>query len=449
MSMFINREIEIEELNEIFSSKKAELVLIYGRRRVGKSKLLIEAIKNKRALYLLADMSENILEILSNQIKDKFAKFSNWEDFFEFILKSDYDIIIIDEFQYLYNINKAWPTILQRWWERLKETNKKIILCGSIISTIYRIAKGYGSALYGRKTKEIEITPLNFFAVRKFLRKYNLKDSIKTYFILGGIPRHLEEIDTDKSFEENIKEKLIRKTSFLYNEVENLLFEEFRNSTPYISILSAISEGNIKFNDISQVSKITTNKLSKYLSILERVKIISKNIPVTEKKTKSKITRYKIIDLFYRFWFKFIFKNKSQIELGLNEEVYNNISKELNSYFGFMFEELCKELLLPLGILKLSKIGKWWHKDKEIDIVALNEDSKEILFCECKWKDNVNVEKIIKELIEKSKFVPWNNEERKEYFAVFAKSFKKKISSFEGKKVYCFDLKDIGKLLRK
>jgi len=114
-----------------------------------------------------------------------------------------------------------------------------------------------------------------------------------------------------------------------------------------------------------------------------------------------------------------------------------------------MFEELCKELLLPLGILKLSKIGKWWHKDKEIDIVALNEDSKEILFCECKWKDNVNVEKIIKELIEKSKFVPWNNEERKEYFAVFAKSFKKKISSFEGKKVYCFDLKDIGKLLRK
>jgi len=261
MSMFINREIEIEELNEIFSSKKAELVLIYGRRRVGKSKLLIEAIKNKRALYLLADMSENILEILSNQIKDKFAKFSNWEDFFEFILKSDYDIIIIDEFQYLYNINKAWPTILQRWWERLKETNKKIILCGSIISTIYRIAKGYGSALYGRKTKEIEITPLNFFAVRKFLRKYNLKDSIKIYFILGGIPRYLEEIDTDKSFEENIKEKLIRKTSFLYNEVENLLFEEFRNSTPYISILSAISEGNIKFNDISQVSKITTNKL--------------------------------------------------------------------------------------------------------------------------------------------------------------------------------------------
>jgi len=153
MSMFINREEEKKILNEIFNSKKAELVLVYGRRRVGKSRLLIEAIKKMNALYFLADASDNILDIMAKQTNEKFVKFSNWDDFFDFILKSKYEIFVIDEFQYLYQVNKAWPTILQRWWEKLKETNKKIILCGSLISTIYRIARGYGSALYGRKTR--------------------------------------------------------------------------------------------------------------------------------------------------------------------------------------------------------------------------------------------------------------------------------------------------------
>jgi len=447
MSMFINRKDEIKKLIEIYNSKKPELVLLYGRRRVGKSRLLIESIKNYDALYLLADMSENILDVLSSQIKKEFVKFTNWDDFFEFIIKSKYKIIIIDEFQYLYNVDKAWLTILQRWWEKIKESDKKIILCGSILSTIYKIGIGYGSALYGRKTREMDITSLKFESVYEFLRNYNILDSIESYFILGGIPRYLEEFDTSQSVDYNIKKKIIEKTSFLYNEPMNLLFEEFRDSTPYISIILAITEGKTKFNEISDYSRISTNKLPKYLYTLERVKIIAKEYPVVGKKIRSKSTHYTLIDNFYRFWFKFIFPNKSQIELGLKEEVFKDIRKNLNSFFGPVFEKLCVEVVLKSNILMISKIGRWWHKDKEIDIVAIDDSKKEILFCECKWKEKVSAESVMKDLMEKSRSV--NYERNKEIFVVFAKSFKKKINEFENRKVYCFDLKDIEKIMNK
>src|SRR3989344_3619102 len=259
MIMFINRKEEQEKLLEIAKSKRAELMLVYGRRRVGKSRLLIEFAKKTNALYLLADISENILEILAKQVREEFIRFSTWEDFFEFLYKSKYKIIIIDEFQYLYQINKAWPTMLQRWWEKIKETNKKIILCGSIISTIYKISKGYGSALYGRKTLEMHIAPLEFRFVRKFFPDYSLEQLVETYSVLGGIPRYLEEFDSKIAIDENIKKKILDKTSFLYNEPINLLFEEFRTPAAYSSILEAITNGYVKFGEIADISKIQGN----------------------------------------------------------------------------------------------------------------------------------------------------------------------------------------------
>ncbi len=448
MSMFINRKEELAKLNEIYSSAHAELVLLYGRRRVGKSRMLIESIKDKNALYFLADVSENILDILAKQIPNEFIKFSTWEDFFEFIIKSEYEIIIIDEFQYIYNINKAWPTILQRWWEKIKNTKKKIILCGSIISTIDKISRGYGSALYGRKTREMQVEPLTFKHIPNFLPIYSTKDLIESYAILGGIPRYLEEFDKEKKLEENIKKKIVDKTSFLYNEPLNLLFEEFREPATYIAILLAISEGKNKFNEIADYSKTGTTKLPKYLITLERTKIIEKEIPVTENKMRTKSTKYIIKDNFYRFWLKFIFKNKSQIEKGLGSNVIEEIKKEINQFVGITFEDICREIVLDSN-KDISKIGRWWYKDSEIDIVAINNKKKEILFGECKWSDKIDAKKIAKELIEKAKLVRWSNEQRREAFIIFARSFSQKIVQFENKKFTCLDLTDIEEYIQK
>ena len=442
MFMFIDREEEMKKLLEISRSKEAQLVLVYGRRRVGKSTLLVEFAKKTNALYLLADMSENVLDILADQIGDQFVRFKTWDDFFEFIYKSKYKIIIIDEFQYLYQVEKAWPTILQRWWEKIKKTDKKIILCGSIISTIYRIAMGYGSALYGRKTAEMHVKPLKFKFARQFFPKYSIEDTIRTYSVLGGVPRYLEVFDQKLDVETNIKEKVLEKTSFLYNEPFNLLFEEFRSPAPYSSILSAIADGYVKFSEISQASRIHANKLHKYLLILERVGLIEKDIPVTERKTRIRNTRYRIKDNFYRFWFRFVFRNRSEVEQGLVDEVFGSIKKDFNTYVGGCFEDVCREVLLDSGIARPSRIGRWWHKDKEIDIVALDERKKVALFGEAKWKEKVNAEKVLSELVEKAEEIEWDG--KKEY-VIFAKSFKKRIDE---PGVRCMDLKGIEKMVK-
>ena len=445
MIMFIDRDREIEKLLEIAKSGKSELVLVYGRRRVGKSRLLTEFSKKVNSLYLISDLSENILDIFAKQIGEEFVRFNDWDDFFEYISKCKYDVIIIDEFQYLYDINKAWPSILQRWWEKLKHANKKIILSGSLIATIYKIAMGQGSALYGRKTYEMNVKPLKFRDIHGFFPGYNAEEIVEAYSILGGVPRYLEEFDSEKKIKENIEERILDKNSFLYNEPFNLLFEEFRDPAPYITILSEIAAGYTRFADISSKSLIAGTKLPKYLLVLERAGLIRKSIPVTEKRQKSKTTRYKVADMFYNFWFNFVFTNKSSLEQGKVSWISSLISRDLNSYVGRCFEEICIQFVADSGI-KYTRIGSWWHKDKEINIVAIDDNSKSILFGECKWKNNVDAGSVLKDLKEKATHVEWNAGMRKENYIIFAKSFSNLVN--EGN-VMCIELKDIIKSFAK
>lgn len=444
MSVFVNRVGELSALDKVFSSKRAELVLLYGRRRVGKSTLLIKSLSERKdALYLLGDSSKSVLDNLSRQVKDSFVRFSSWDDFFQFLLESKYKIIVIDEFQYLFKADKSWPSVFQRWWEKFKTTDKKIVLSGSLISTIYKITKGYGSALYGRQTKEMHVFPLEYFYLPQFFKGFSKEDCLKVFFMLGGVPRYFEEFDDSKSIEENILDNLLDKTSFLYNEPMNLLFEEFRDVSPYVSIMQSITFGSMTFTDISQRSGVSNNKLPKYLSVLERVGLVSKELIVSDKRIKSKNTRYVLKDNFFYFWFRFVFVKKQLLEQGLRKEVYSSIKADMNSFFGFSFEQVCKQFLVKNRFFSFTSLGRYWKGEEEIDVVALNEEKKEVLFCECKWQDNVNAEEITKDLAIKSRLFDWKQNSRKEEFAVFAKTFSKKITSFEGKKVTCFEIKDL------
>ncbi|MCK4432628.1 MAG: ATP-binding protein, partial [Methanomicrobia archaeon] len=308
-SMFVDRKHEIDLLNKIYEKGKAELILLYGRRRVGKTRLLKEFIKDKNSYYFIADISADILTTFERVIKDRFVRFPNWDDFFDFLEMEGEKrvVIVLDEFQYLYKVNKSWPTILQRRWEDLKDTKVMIILCGSIISSIYKMAMGYGSALYGRKTHEIEISPLSFFDAKDFMPKYNLEEFVYIYAILGGIPRYLEEMEDGKKLWENLKDNIINKNCFLYREPLNLFYEEFKNPSVYLSIIHALSEGERKFSEISTQTGIVTGKLSKYLNVLERVKIIKKIVPITEKRERTRNTQYILSDNFIKFWFAFVY----------------------------------------------------------------------------------------------------------------------------------------------
>lgn len=429
-SMFVDRKNEIDLLNKIYEKEKAELILLYGRRRVGKTRLLKEFIKDKNSYYFIADISADILTTFERVIKDQFVRFPNWDDFFDFLeMKGEKRVVIVlDEFQYLYKVNKAWPTILQRRWEDLKDTKVMIILCGSIISSIYKMAMGYGSALYGRKTHEIEISPLSFFDAKDFMPKYNLEEFVYIYAILGGIPRYLEEMEDGKKLWENLRDNIINKNCFLYREPLNLFYEEFKNPSVYLSIIHALSEGGKKFNEISTRTGIVTGKLSKYLNVLERVKIIKKIVPITEKRERTRNTQYILSDNFIKFWFAFVYPDRALIELDETHSIVKKIKKELNTFTGQVFEEMCEQFIIRKKPITFTKIGKWWHKDQEIDIVGLNETKKHAVFFECKWKNlsyNASL-KILGDLEEKADFVKWRNTQRKEQYGLIAKKIENK-----------------------
>ena len=215
-------------------------------------------------------------------------------------------------------------------------------------------------------------------------------------------------------------------------------------------ILRAIAEGKRKLGEISNETGLEKSAVSRYLATLEAVKFVDYELPVTES-SKSKKRLYYLSDNYLNFWFKFIYPNKWLIEEGFGERVLEKIKSEFSQFFSGVFERLCRKIVLSK--FDFARAGRQWGKIPgtkevyEIDILALNDQTKEILFAECKWQPGVNAKKICKELAEKASYVQWHNKERKENFAIFAKSFSKKIKEFEGRRVYCFDLRDLQKVL--
>ena len=462
MRKFINRKNELEFLEKKYSSGSAELIIIYGRRRIGKTELIIKFCKDKEHLYFMGrlESKEDTIKRFNNLIIEKFndksllnSPLQNWDAIFDYLAENSRKkyILIIDEFPFLVDRFPEIVSIIQdKWDNRLKGTKLKIILSGSSVSMMEKYALDYKSPLYGRRTGQWKVEKMNIIHLKEFFPDYKTEDIIKVYSCLDMIPGYLDIFSPDKEIIENIREKIFSKGEFLYEEIEILLREELRDPSNYMSIISSIAGGLTTFNEIYNRTKLDKSLLSKYLSILENLGIMEKAIPVTEtykSKLKAKGALYFLKDNFFDFWFKFVYLNKQELEKGNPEFVLKNINHEIEVYISRKFENFCAEAISYLKIGNFLKIGRWWSKDNEIDIVAINEEKKEIIFGECKWKENVNAEQIVRELSEKSKYVRWNNN-RKESFVIFAKSFDKKIENFEGKKVYCYNLEDIGRIMK-
>ncbi|OGJ18343.1 hypothetical protein A3K73_00910 [Candidatus Pacearchaeota archaeon RBG_13_36_9] len=462
---FINRKGELEFLEERHKNKKFEFFVIYGRRRVGKTELIKHFIRNKLHIYLLCDKSGTKKNVY--RFKKKVSEFlgepiiatNDLEEVFSYLIKraGKKVIVVFDEFSYLAEKDPAVPSLFQVVCdELLKNKDIFLILCGSSISMMEKGVLSSKSPLYGRKTAHIKLTPIHFKHFNKFFPLNSLEKNIEFYSILDGIPSYLETFSDKKATLENIKEQIWSKEGRLYEEIDFLLREELREPDVYKTILDAIASGKTKVVEIANKSGIKVQDLDKYLKVLIKLGIIKKEIPLTE--VKSKKSLYSIKDNLFNFCFLFSEPYKSDLEIRELKNAEEKFKKGFDSFIGRKFEGLIKrEVLKKAGIMQIQKAGRQWGKFKgekgkntyEIDLVALNDNTKDILFCECKWQEKIDAEKIIKELMEKSGHVSWHNEERKEHFAVFAKSFKKKIKKFENKKVHCFDLKDIGKILRK
>ena len=456
--MFVNRKKELELLNNEYKKQDSSFTVIYGRRRIGKTALITEYIKDKRAIYFYATESKlNLqLERLTEQAANFFdkeyikqLKFSDFEQFFIFfsenITGNKKSILVIDEYQNLPLLDKSFSSMLQKVWDLyLKDKNVHLILCGSIISMMHSEVLDYSSPLYGRRTSNIHLKELKFKHITSFIKNLNPIDQMNVYSSFGTVPKYLELYEGNKSFYNNIKDNMLDKNSYLYHEVKFLLKEEIKDINTYFSILEAISFGNRKIGKIAGKINVNTSHLTRYLMKLIDLNIIEKEIPVTEKNPlKSKFGRYRIKDSFINFWFYYIYKNYSYLEIGNIDFVLSEIKRTFNERFvSFCFEDYVKEIISdnPLNYLGFvpQKTGRWWNNREEIDLIAIGE--KNITFIECKWNNQKVGYEVIENLMIKSSNVVYPNIEKlNKIFVIFSKAgFKENLKSSDNIKLFSY-----------
>lgn len=440
MEHFIDREQEMQTLTSEYNRKGSALVVLYGRRRVGKTTLISEFIKDKKALFFLASEESEAQNRAS--FKDKAADFINsellknadvksWDAIFKAIMDTQFDskpVIVIDEFQYIGKSNPAFPSIFQRIWEEiLKNQSVMVILCGSLISMMESQTLAYGSPLYGRRTAQIRLKQIPFAYYHEFFPNKTRKELIEMYAVTGGVPKYIELLSEGEDIYHTIETCVLNRSGYLYDEPHFLLQQEVSEIGSYFSIIKAIAAGNSKLSAISTVLEIKSTSLTKYLKTLIDLDILEREVPVTEDNPeKSKKGLYKIKDNYIRFWFAFVYPNMSFIESGNSKIVLNRIRKGLiSNHTAFVYEDVCRERMWELNAdgawsFNFSKIGRYWDAKNEIDITALDPEGCNLILGECKyWQEPVGIN-ILRELEKKAETVEWQKGRRKEWYILFS-----------------------------
>lgn len=435
--MFVGRKKELQALTRFYKKPGAQLIVIYGKRRVGKTTLIKEFIKTRPHIYFLAQQiteRENLRllgEITGSFYKDELLQktgFHNWDLVFSY-LKTRINkklVLVIDEFPYLTASSKGISSIFQKGWdEYLKDTPVFLILCGSSIGMMEEEVLSYKAPLYGRRTGQIFLKPFSFLESREFFPGLSFERCLEIFSITGGNPSYLLRIDQHLTLEQNIREYILKPEEFLYNEIEFILRQELREPRYYFTILKAIALSNNKISEITNETGIEKSRLHKYIFTLEDLGIIHKEIPVTEKNPlKSRKGIYKFQDHFFHFWFRYVLPYKSNIEEGNIDYVIRKIELDFPNIIAVSYENAAKEIIKKHQdiIFPFSKTGRWWDRNEEIDVIAINEHEKKVLFTEVKWRNKTIGLSVYNNLVRKCSYVVWNTGEREEYFCLFSKS---------------------------
>ena len=418
--MFIGRENELKFLNTCYKSYNAEFVVLYGRRRVGKTETLTEFCKGKPHVFYSCReyTNEKQLSEFSNALLSKKPEaktytdsFSDWDKAFSFMGEmegKEKSIIVIDEFPYMCKNNPSIPSILQIIWDTiLKNKNIMLIICGSSMSFIEKELLSEKNPLYGRTTGIYKMLPMPYYDAIKFLPDFSDEDKLIAYSILGGIPHYLKQFDSKRSLKSNIIEKILTKGTVLYSEVEFLLRQELRETAIYNTIIEAIALGNTRFNEILTKTGIEKSKLSVYLKNLIELGIVEREFtPLSSAKERASSSKglYNLTDNYFRFWYAFGYSNLSELEmddaLGVWEDYIEN---SLHNFASKTFEKVCIEYMYILNKqrklpFRFSKIGRWWGSvtkiengkktaiSTEIDIIATDKSEKNFIIGECKFR---------------------------------------------------------------
>jgi AAA+ ATPase superfamily predicted ATPase len=458
---FYDRVEELDALTSAFESPGSDFFVVYGRRRVGKTELLKEFCSEQSHIYFLAAQEaenrqrEKFVDKVATSFDERVPRIDGWDEAFDYLgekLNTEDQVVVIDEFPYLVAENGSLPSYVQGFVdEQLQDTESMLILCGSSVSTMESEVLGHESPLYGRRTGQLDVQPFSFKQAREVIA-YETADAIRSYAITGGTPMYLTLFDYGRPLKENVRSQVLSPTAVLYNEPEFLLRTELRNPARYMSILEATALGHTTPNEISGATGIDAGPLSKYLQTLRRLRLIDREVPVTASAKKSKRSRYHVADEFLRFWFRYVEPNRSSIEEA-PEIVYDGtIAPDLPNHVATTFEDVCQEAVWE-GIRRgdfepYSKVGRWWYKEEEVDIVGLAPSDDRILLAECKWTSDPVGSALVESLRAKAANVRWGPGDREERFALFSKSgFVEGLGDELDDSWSLFDLREIDDLL--
>ena len=419
--MFIGRERELASLNEFYEKDGIGMTVIYGRRRIGKSTLITEFVKDKKTIFYTATKvgKNRNLELFSKQVVDLFLSgvenisFNTIEAVFDFIdknVKDDKLVLVIDELPYWAEKDDALLSVLQKYIDTVwNNKNLKIILCGSALSFMENKVLSEKSPLFGRRDSQIKLEAFDYLDAAKFVPDYSNEDKAICYGITGGVARYLALIDPAKSIDENIVRLFFRTDGYLYDETRNLLTQEFSDISVVNNIVEQIASGENALNIIA--GKIGEKEQTVLYSLdkLINVGLVEKKKCITDEKNKKK-TQYVLKDYMFKFWYEFIPKATSVIEIGQGEVYYTKVVKPaLHSFMGAVFEDMCRYYTLKQGIKGeygcfITSVGSWWGVEN-IAVVAISEIDKKAVIGECKFKNEKIDKGIYETLIRRGKLI--------------------------------------------
>ena len=439
--VFIGRTEELRSLNNYYNSDKFECAVIYGRRRVGKTELINEFVKDKKHVFFTAvegtykrnldNLSKSIISGLEGNVRISSPKFSEFSDCLDYLHHNSHEklVVVFDEYPYFAQSEKSVSSVLQQYIDHhFQKTDIMFILCGSSMSFMETQIMGSKSPLYGRRTCQYKILPFDFSTSMLFHSSFTKQEKAIIYAITGGIPKYLLQFDDKKSLRDNIAESFFSPGSLFFEEPNNLLKQELREPAVYNSIITAIASGSSKLSEIATKSYLSTSTCSNYLTSLIALNIVKKNLPVLAQ-PNAKNTLYRLNDGMFRFWYRFVYDNVSEISMYKGDFVYEQIEPFIPDFMGEAFEDICIQWLwrenfegrLPFSF---KDCGRWWgtnpiyRAQREIDILAHGKDRESAIFCECKWRNEKVSAGTINDLVDRSVMFNYNAK----YYFVFSKS---------------------------
>lgn len=470
--MFIGRERELSYLNEFYNRSGLGMMVIYGRRRIGKSTLIAEFVKDKKTIFYTATKvgKERNLELFSKQVTDVFLpgieniSFQTVDAIFDFIEKSITDekiVLVIDELPYWAEKDEALLSVLQKYMDTVwHDKNLKIILCGSALSFMENKVLSEKSPLFGRRDAQIKLDAFDYLDSARFVPNYSNEEKAICYGITGGVAKYLSMIDASKSLDENIMRLFFRADGYLYDETRNLLTQEFSDITLVNNIIEQIATGentvNVIANKIGEKEPTILYSLEKLMN----VGLIEKRKCITEEKNKKK-TQYILKDHMFKFWYKFVPKAVSVVEMGRGELYYQKVVKpDLHSFMGSVFEDMCRYYTLQHGVMGefdcfITAVGSWWGTETivnengekrgqsaDIDVVALSETEKKAVVGECKFKNEKIDKGVYETLVRRAHLLPAKYETVK-YVLFSLSGYTEWFDTLSDNRVLCLTINDL------